>query len=211
MMPCRELGASMMAFRNAGFGRMAGMAALMALMALLPTGTAQAAAQADAAPPAKHSAAFQDIDGKMFGVVKATNGAWSTVCNRDDKSQCVLLQRVASEERPEIELSVTFFRYVDKTTKKGGVVMRTSLPLDSNVFLPAGIGLFIDGVDLGRSYFVRCSSFGCFSDAVLDASIVDKLKAGKQAVFTIFLSREEDGMGVPVDLAGFGAAFDGLK
>lgn len=163
------------------------------------------------ANPSKTPPVFRNADGQVFGFVKSTAGAWSTVCEQDDKTRCVMLQRVASEERPEVELSVTIFQYLDATTKKKASVMRVSLPLDANVFLPAGLGLYVDSVDLGRSYFVSCSSFGCFSDAVLDDSVVQKLKAGKQAVFTVFLSREEDGMGIPVDLTGFAKGMEGLQ
>jgi invasion protein IalB len=154
------------------------------------------------------AAPFRDADGRIFGSLKSTTGAWSTVCNQQDKTACLLIQRVASEERPEVVLSVTLLRYIDPASKKPVTVLRTALPLEAHVYLPAGVGLYVDGVDLGRSYFVLCSSLGCFSDAVLSDPVLEKLKSGKQAVFTVFLSAEEDGMGIPVDLTGIS---DGLK
>jgi len=166
-------------------------------------------AQTEKTPVQEEKAApYRDASGQVFGSLKSASGAWSTVCNQTDKTACLLIQRVASEERPEVVLSVTLLRYVDPASKKPVTVLRTSLPLNAHVYLPAGVGLYVDGVDLGRSYFVLCSSLGCFSDAVLDGKVLDKLKAGKQAVFTVFLSAEEDGMGIPVDLTGLS---DGLK
>lgn len=211
-------------FRSAAIALSAAMLLAIAPSPLLSLSSAFAANSTTTAAPAQDNATpdqtekttvkeekpapFRDADGRLFGSLKSTTGAWSTVCNQQDKTACLLIQRVASEERPEVVLSVALLRYVDPASKKSVTVLRTALPLEAHVYLPAGVGLYVDGVDLGRSYFVLCSSLGCFSDAVLSDQVVDKLKSGKQAVFTVFLSAEEDGMGIPVDLKGIS---DGLK
>jgi invasion protein IalB len=75
--------------------------------------------------------------------------------------------------------------------------------------LPSGLGLKIDSADVGRTAFVRCLPNGCIAEVVIDDKLIDQLKTGKNATFILFQTPEE-GIGIPIALAGFGDGFDKL-
>ena len=77
------------------------------------------------------------------------------------------------------------------------------------VLLPNGLGLNVDGKDIGRAYFVRCFSDGCYAEVILEKPLLETLKTGKSATFIVFQTPEE-GIGIPVDLGGFGEGFAAL-
>jgi invasion protein IalB len=97
---------------------------------------------------------------------------------------------------------------VIKTADKQARILRILAPL--GVLLPNGLGLIIDGKDLGRAYFTRCFSDGCFVQVIMDDAMLNALKAGSTAIFFIFQS-EEEGIGLPVDLTGFSDGFAALE
>ncbi len=68
--------------------------------------------------------------------------------------------------------------------------------------MPPGLGLKIDGQDVGNAPFLRCHSFACYAQVTVDAKLVGKLSTGKTAIFIIFQT-EEAGIGIPISLAGF--------
>lgn len=147
------------------------------------------------------------------GVVKSNHGAWSIVCDTPagaNGEQCALMQNVIADDRPEVGLSVV----VLKTADRKATILRVLAPL--GVLLPNGLGLNIDGNDIGKAYFVRCFSDGCYSEVVLDDTKVKDdeqtlkvLLAGKTATFIVFQSPEE-GIGIPVDLNGFREGYEAL-
>jgi invasion protein IalB len=77
------------------------------------------------------------------------------------------------------------------------------------VLLPTGLGLKIDQIDAGRIGFVRCLTNGCVADVALDDNLIKQLRAGQTATFIIFQTPEE-GIGFPISLKGFAAAYDKL-
>ena len=77
------------------------------------------------------------------------------------------------------------------------------------VLLPNGLGLNVDGKDIGRAYFVRCFQDGCYAEVILEKPLLDTLKTGKAATFIVFQTPEE-GIGIPVDLTGFSDGFKAL-
>lgn len=147
------------------------------------------------------------------GVVKSNHGAWSIVCDTPagaNGEQCALMQNVIADDRPEVGLSVVIL----KTADRKATILRVLAPL--GVLLPNGLGLNVDGNDIGKAYFVRCFSDGCYSEVVLDdTSVKDDeqtlkvLLAGKTATFIVFQSPEE-GVGIPVDLNGFKQGYEAL-
>ena len=147
------------------------------------------------------------------GVVKSNHGAWSIVCDTPagaNGEQCALMQNVIADDRPEVGLSVVIL----KTADRKATILRVLAPL--GVLLPNGLGLNIDGNDIGKAYFVRCFSDGCYSEVVLDDTKVKDdeqtlkvLLAGKTATFIVFQSPEE-GIGIPVDLNGFREGYEAL-
>jgi len=140
------------------------------------------------------------------GTVKSKHGAWSIVCDTPagaTAEQCAMMQNVVAEDRPEIGLSVVVLRTADNKAE----ILRVLAPL--GVLLPNGLGLNVDGKDIGRAYFVRCFQDGCYAEVILEKPLVDTLKTGKAATFIVFQTPEE-GVGIPVDLAGFGEGFAAL-
>jgi len=150
--------------------------------------------------------AQQQQQAQQPGIVKSNHGAWSIVCDKPAGSsveQCALMQNVIADDRPEVGLSVVILKTADRKAK----ILRVLAPL--GVLLPNGLGLNIDGKDIGRAYFVRCFSDGCYAEVVLEDALLKTLRAGKLATFIVFQSPEE-GIGIPVDLSGFGDGYDAL-
>ncbi len=140
------------------------------------------------------------------GKVKSKHGAWSIICDTPagaSSEQCALMQNVVAEDRAEVGLSVVVLKTADKKAK----ILRVLAPL--GVLLPNGLGLNVDGKDIGRAYFVRCLRDGCFAEVILEEKLLKTLKTGTTATFIVFQSPEE-GIGIPVDLKGFSDGYDNL-
>jgi invasion protein IalB len=133
------------------------------------------------------------------GVVKSKHGDWEMRCETPpgaEREQCALIQSIAAEDRPNVTLVVIVLRTADGKSR----LLRVIAPL--GVLLPSGLGLKIDQTDLGRAAFVRCLPNGCVAEVVMDDKLVDQMKTGKSATFIIFQTPEE-GIGIPLALAGF--------
>lgn len=133
------------------------------------------------------------------GAVKSSHGAWSMVCETPPgaaNEQCALMQNVVAQDRSEVGLSVVILRTADGKSE----IMRVLAPL--GVLLPNGLGLNVDGKDIGRAYFVRCFQDGCYAEVILEGQLLEDLKKGTTATFIVFQTPEE-GIGIPVDLSGF--------
>lgn len=140
------------------------------------------------------------------GVVKSVHGDWQIRCDTPPgakSEQCALIQSVTADDRPNVGLTIIIL----KTADQKGRLMRVLAPL--GVLLPSGLGLKVDGNDIGRVGFVRCLPNGCVADVVMDETLTGKLKSGKDAVFIIFQTPEE-GIGIPVSLNGFSQGYDKL-
>ncbi|MEX0954515.1 MAG: invasion associated locus B family protein [Rhizobiaceae bacterium] len=140
------------------------------------------------------------------GTVRSTHGAWSIICDTPPGSsseQCAMMQNVIAEDRPEVGLSVVVLRTADNKAE----ILRVLAPL--GVLLPNGLGLNVDGKDIGRAYFVRCFQDGCYAEVILEEQLLDTLKTGDAATFIVFQTPEE-GIGIPVDLNGFSEGFAAL-
>ncbi len=141
------------------------------------------------------------------GTVKAQHGDWQVVCKPPPPGAkheiCALVQSVTAEDRSNIGLTVYFQRFSD-----GKRVLRVFAPL--GVLLPPGLGLKIDDKDVGHAPFVRCHTFACYAQVVVEDKLIEQLKTGKTAVFIIFQT-EEAGIGIPISLAGFSQALAALK
>lgn len=140
------------------------------------------------------------------GFIRGKFGEWHVVCEKPAGApgdQCVLMQNVIADDRPDVGLSVIVLKTADGQSR----ILRILAPL--GVLLPNGLGLIIDGKDLGRAYFTRCFSDGCFVQVIMDENILNALETGSTAIFFIFQS-EEEGIGLPVDLSGFAEGFASL-
>ncbi len=140
------------------------------------------------------------------GKIRSNHGAWSIVCDQPagaSSEQCALMQNVVDDARPEVGLSVVVLKTADKQAR----VLRVLAPL--GVLLPNGLGLNVDGKDIGRAYFVRCFADGCYAEVILEETLLKTLQNGATATFIVFQTPEE-GIGIPVDLTGFTDGFSAL-
>ncbi len=177
---------------------------MFAVVVALMGNAAAAVAQTQKATPAIAQGAPVTPDG---GTVKAQHGDWQVVCKAPppgSKSEvCALVQSVTAEDRNNVGLTVYFQKFSDGTR-----VLRVFAPL--GILLPKGIGLKIDNKDIGNAPFLRCHSFACYAQVVADEALIGQMRSGKQAVFIIFQT-EEQGIGIPITLAGFGEALAAVK
>jgi len=140
------------------------------------------------------------------GVVKGKHGDWELRCETPPGAaheQCALLQSVAAEDKPNINLVVIILKTADGKSR----LLRVIAPL--GVLLPSGLGLKIDDTDVGRAGFVRCLPTGCVAEVVMEEKLIDQMKKGQNATFIIFQTPEE-GIGIPLALAGFKEGFESL-
>ncbi len=140
------------------------------------------------------------------GTVRSTHGSWSIICDTPagaSVEQCIMMQNVVAEDRADLGLSVVILRTADRKAE----IMRVLAPL--GVLLPTGLGLYIDKKDNGRAYFKQCFADGCYAEVILETPLLDTLRNGTEATFIVFATPEE-GIGIPVDLNGFGEAFAAL-
>nr|WP_245615679.1 invasion associated locus B family protein [Afifella pfennigii] len=133
------------------------------------------------------------------GAVKSTHGDWEVRCDTPpgaQNEQCVVMQFVTAEDRQNVGLTVIVLKTADKQAR----ILRVLAPL--GVLLPRGLGLRIDEENLGSAGFVRCLPNGCVAEVIMDEELLGKLSAGQTATFIIFQTPEE-GIGIPISLAGF--------
>lgn len=156
------------------------------------------------------------------GSLKGSFGDWQLRCDKvPDKAaqkeadQCILMQSLVDDQsvvegqKVEINLVVVVLKASDpKTPNVRKPILRVIAPL--GVLLPRGLGLKIDQAVIGATGFVRCLANGCVAEVELDDALMDKLKAGKEAMFVIFLPPDE-GRGLPLNLDGFEKGFSQLQ
>jgi invasion protein IalB len=144
-------------------------------------------------------------------------GAWSIVCDRPSGAavdQCALMQNVIAEDRGDVGLSVVVLKTADRKAR----ILRVLAPLGVllNPFQPTdgGLGLIVDGKDLGKTQFVRCFSDGCYAEVALTDDLLKILRAGSTAVFWIRdrpkTDKKDERIGIPVELKGFAQGYDAL-
>jgi invasion protein IalB len=140
------------------------------------------------------------------GAVRSQHGDWQMTCDLvpgATDEQCALIQNVTAEDQPNVALSVIVLKTADQEAR----LLRVLAPL--GVLLPNGLGLNIDGEDLGRVAFVRCLPNGCVAEVVMDDELMTQLSEGENAIFIVFRTPEE-GIGIPVSLNGFDEGFAAL-
>jgi invasion protein IalB len=138
--------------------------------------------------------------------VKGKYGDWEMRCETPpgaSREQCAIIQSVAAEDKPNINLVVIVLKTADGKSR----LLRVIAPL--GVLLPAGLGLKIDQTDVGRAGFVRCLPSGCIAEVVMEDKLIDQMGSGQSATFIIFNTPEE-GVGIPLALGGFKDAYSKL-
>jgi invasion protein IalB len=166
----------------------------------------QAKAQGDSPAAAPSATAAVGATGPG-SVVRETHGAWQVSCRTPPgakEEKCALVQSVTAEDRPNVGLTVVFYKAIGEDKK----LLRVVVPL--GVLLPTGLGLKVDNQDVGNAPFLKCGKRGCVAEVVLQDEVIAKLKKGTNAMFIIF-DTPEAGIGIPVSLQGFGDALASLK
>jgi invasion protein IalB len=141
--------------------------------------------------------------GLAQGALKSRHGQWEMRCDASAvarRQQCALVQSIAAVDRPKVTLVVTAL----KTDEGKARLLRVIAPL--GLLIPAGLGLKVDQIEVGRAGFVRCLDTGCVAEVAMEDKLIEQLGAGKQATFTVFAT-PNDGIGVPLTLAGFKDGF----
>jgi invasion protein IalB len=137
------------------------------------------------------------------GAPKGKFGDWDMRCETPagaSREQCAIIQSVAAEDKPNVNLVVIVLKTADGKSR----LLRVIAPL--GVLLPAGLGLKIDETDVGKAGFVRCLPSGCVAEVVMEDKLIEQLSGGHTATFIIFNTPEE-GIGIPLALAGFKDGF----
>jgi len=140
------------------------------------------------------------------GAIRSVHGDWQIRCETPpgaQSEQCALFQSVVAEDRASVGITVLVLKTADQKSR----LMRVQAPL--GVLLPAGLGLKVDNVDVGRAGFVKCLPRGCYAEVVMDDKLIGQLRSGTTATFFIFQTPEE-GIGFPLNLRGFGEGYDQL-
>ena len=140
------------------------------------------------------------------GNVRSEHGDWQMSCDTPPGAsfeQCAIIQNVTAEDQPNVGLSVIVLRTADREAR----LLRVLAPL--GVLLPNGLGLNVDGTDMGRVAFVRCLPNGCIAEVELDDELISVLSEGTNAIFVVFKTPEE-GVGIPVSLNGFAEGYAAL-
>lgn len=179
-------------------------AAVVFAAATMPSAAQETPTQLPA--PTQPPSQSQSATPQQSGTLKSQHGAWAILCDTPagaKTEQCALIQNVVAAKRPELGLSVVVLKTADNKAR----ILRVLAPL--GVLLPNGLGLNVDGKDIGRAYFVRCFEDGCYAEVILEDELLNTFRNGKSATFIVFQTPEE-GVGIPVDLKGFGEGFDAL-
>lgn len=140
-------------------------------------------------------------------VVRDSFEAWQIQCETPegtDTELCALVQNVAAVDRPNVELRVTIVKTIDG----GAHILRVAVPL--GVLLDGGLGLRVDDTDIGTADFARCLPSGCYVEMIMSENLVQTLSTGQTAWFVIFQTPDE-GIGIPIELAGFSDGFSALE
>jgi len=140
--------------------------------------------------------------------VKGQFGGWSLECRTPPGAKnemCGLTQIVVDEKNSDKNLSVLFQKY-----STGDRILRVVVP--QSVLLPKGVRLLVDEKDVAVVPFQRCppGSGGCFADFVVTDALLEQFKTGRTALFVIYRTVEE-GVGLPITLAGFADGIAALK
>lgn len=174
-----------------------------------PAQAQPAAKPAPAQPslPAEKQAKPQPVAPQQPGTVRENHGAWSILCDKPagaTTEQCALMQNVIADDRPEVGLSVVVLKTADRKAR----ILRILAPL--GVLLKDGMELYVDNNNIGRAYFTRCFSEGCYVEVEIDEDLMRILRAGKNAVFALREAVDQDRVGIPIELSGFGEGYDAL-
>ncbi|WP_413990287.1 invasion associated locus B family protein [Labrys okinawensis] len=112
-------------------------------------------------------------------------GSWQLQCDppAGPGKQCALVQTASPAQNPDLYANVLLIR-LDKSR----LLLRIIAPL--GVLVPTGVGLNIDGNDVGTTGFTRCHLSGCLADVLVTEALRKSLLAGSSASLTLHQTPE---------------------
>ena len=131
-------------------------------------------------------------DGKSYG-------AWEGVC---EKNECAVLQVVNNKEKTPVG-RVILRKLAEE---KNMFAMIITVPLGVN--LRAGLGLAIDGEEIGRVPFDLCNPGGCTAALPVKDDLLQKIKKGKALQVAAFVDDKQQTL--PFSLSGATKAIEAL-
>ena len=112
-------------------------------------------------------------------------GSWQLQCDPPEGPgrQCALVQTVSPAENPALYANVLLIKL-----DQNKLLLRIVAPL--GVLLPTGVGLSIDGGDVGTTGFTRCRLSGCLADVLVDDTLRARLLGGSNASLSLHQTPE---------------------
>lgn len=146
---------------------------------------------------------------QVGSTLKATHGSWEIRCAEQNPGNCAMVQvGNNSEGQPVLQ---TILRKTPGATGPNGekiaAIFEVVAPI--GVYLPAGVGIKIDGAELGRGGYTVCYPQLCLMSQPVADSFITKMKAGNSAIFTLTRPNGQT-TDITISLSGFTAAFNGL-
>lgn len=140
------------------------------------------------------------------GATVATFADWAVTCERTvgaPADDCAATQSATAESDASVTLTAYFVR------EASGAVDTLRIVAPLGVLLPSGLGLAVDGEEVGVAGFVRCLPPGCISEVALTETLRAELVAGERATFSVSLPARQ--VGVSLSLAGLADALAALR
>lgn len=141
--------------------------------------------------------------------LKATHGAWEVRCSTQNAEACGLLQVGKNAEgQPVLQVTVR---------KTPGLKGPENVAIDAfieivapiGVLLPAGVGIKIDGRDIGRGIFQVCNPQACLVSEPVQNDFIEQMKKGSNAVMRI-MNASGSATDITISLSGFTKAYNSL-
>lgn len=141
--------------------------------------------------------------------VKATHGAWEVRCAAQKPDACGMIQMGKNGEgQPVLQVTIR---------KTPGLKGPQDVPIDAfvevvapiGVLLPAGVGISIDGRDIGRGIFQVCNPQACLVSEPVQNDFIDQMKKGNNATMRI-VNASGQPTDISISLSGFTKAYNSL-
>jgi invasion protein IalB len=128
---------------------------------------------------------------------------WGSFCSgqgRSDKLACRIEQRVVLSNSGQLLTAVAIELPAEAAQDP---TMTVQLP--NGLFLPAGLRLGVDSVEVASLPFQTCDGSGCYAQTPVTVDLVAAMQRGTTLTVTFQDVRQVE-IAVPVSLAGFSAA-----
>jgi len=188
------------------------------LLSLLALGTPLALAQqeqpvpktrvAKAAPAASIAAPPAGSAGAGAGAAQADESPWAKLCTKNEQTgnkQICLVQHGGLDPETGIVLGTAAVRSVEGEDKQN---LRVGLTTNYSLVLPVGVQIQIDDSEPILLQYILCFGTNCQAQTELTKENFDKMRKGKQMTVAA-ITMQQQRIGFPVPLTGFGTAYDG--